>query len=293
MDFALQGHRWWSLIILDGSARTMRAGAIAPAEASGVALTVLSTAWQRYGLPGHLISDSGGAFTSDALAGLCTRLGIAHQTIVSTQGQSYMNLMETPCNIQRRLYEYQWALRQPPREFDHAHQRFLALYNSTAPQGLLKERFASPLPLHVLGDSKGRLLTPQELTRKCAHALFVRTPNQYGGVTRHRFLFYVDQGLAQQPLVLWVAGEELRAVYDHVLVAEYTCHDDLRTGTVTRLRLGQGYPRPFAARQAQGALRERPPQDSVIVVRPPAVRLPAAGPGPAEQVRLFGGPRRA
>jgi len=34
--------------------------------------------------------------------------------------------------------------------------------------------------LHVLGDSKGRLLPPQELTRKFAHALFVRTPNRYG-----------------------------------------------------------------------------------------------------------------
>ena len=165
--------------------------------------------------------------------------------------------------------------------------------NSTAHQGLLQERFASPIPLHVLGDSKGRRLTPQELTRKFAQALFVRTPNQYGCVALHRSLFYVDQGLAQQPVLLWVAGEELRAVYDHVLVAEYTCHYDLRTGTVTRLRLGQWYPSPFAARQAQGALLERTPQDSVIVVRPPAVRLPTAGPGQAEQLRLFVGPRRA
>jgi transposase len=293
MDFALQGHRWWSLIILDGYSRTMLAGAIAPSEASWIALTVLYTACQRYGVPIHLVSDSGGAFTSDAFEGVCTRLGIAHKTIVSTQGQRYMNLLETHFNIQRRLYDYQLALSRPPREFDQAHQRFLALYNSTAHQGLLQERFASPIPLHVLGDSKGRRLTPQELTRKFAQALFVRTPNQYGCVTLHRSLFYVDQGLAQQPVLLGVAGEELRAVYDHVLVAEYTCHYDLRTGTVTRLRLGQWYPSPFAARQAQGALLERTPQDSVIVVRPPAVRLPAAGPGQAEQLRLFVGPRRA
>ena len=93
MDFALQGHRWWSLIILDGYSRTMLAGAVAPAEASWVALTVLHTACQRYGVPVHLISDSGGAFTSDAFEGVCRRLAIDHQTIVSTQGQSYMNLM--------------------------------------------------------------------------------------------------------------------------------------------------------------------------------------------------------
>jgi transposase InsO family protein len=168
MDFALEGHRWWSLIILDGYSRTMLAGAVAPSEASWVALTVLYTACQRYGVPVHLISDSGGAFISDAFEGVCTRLDIDHQTIVSTQGQSYMNLMETHFNIQRRLYDYQLALTRTPCEFTEAHQRFLALYNTTAHQGLLKERFASPIPLHVLGESKGRLYPPQELARKFA-----------------------------------------------------------------------------------------------------------------------------
>jgi hypothetical protein len=220
MDCALEGHRWWSLIILDGSSRTMLAGAVAPSEASWVALTVLSTACQRYGVPVHLISDSGGAFISDAFESVCTRLAIDHQTIVSTQGQSSMHLMETPLNIQRRLYDYQLALTRTPCEFDEAHQRFLALYNSTAHQGLLKERFASPIPLHVLGDSTGRLVPPQELARKFAQALFVRTTNRSGCVTLHRSHFYVDQGLAQTPVLLWGAGEDLRAVYDHVLLAE-------------------------------------------------------------------------
>jgi hypothetical protein len=293
MDFALAGHRWWSLIILDGSSRTMLAGAVAPSEASWVALTVLYTACQRYGVPVHLISDSGGAFISDAFEGVCTRLEIDHQTIVSTQGQSYMNLMETHFNIQRRLYDYQLALTRTPCEFAEAHQRFLALYNTTAHQGLLKERFASPIPLHVLGDSKGRLVPPQELTRKFAQALFVRTTNRYGCVTLHRSHFYVDQGLAQTPVLLWVAGEDLRAVYDHVLLAEYSCHYDLRTGMVTRLRLGQWYPSPFAARQAQGALLERTPQDSVIVSRPPSVRRQAGGSSRVEQLGLFAAPQSA
>jgi hypothetical protein len=64
---------------------------------------VLSTACQRYGVPVHLIADSGGAFISDAFEGVGTRLDIDHQTLVSPQGQSSMNLMETHCNIQRRL----------------------------------------------------------------------------------------------------------------------------------------------------------------------------------------------
>src|SRR5881398_3685409 len=175
MDFALEGHRWWSLIILDGYSRTMLAGAVAPSEASGVALTVLYTACQRYGVPVHVISDSGGAFISDAFEGACTRLEIDHQTIISTQGESYMNLMETHFNIQRRLYDYQFSLTRTPWEFERAHQDFLQLYNTTAHQGLLKEQFTPPIPLEVLGEARGRLSTPDELARKFSRALFPRT----------------------------------------------------------------------------------------------------------------------
>jgi hypothetical protein len=41
MDVALEGVKWWSLVMLDGYSRTILAGAIAPSEARGVALMVL------------------------------------------------------------------------------------------------------------------------------------------------------------------------------------------------------------------------------------------------------------
>jgi transposase InsO family protein len=287
MDFALAGHRWWSLIILDGYSRTMLAGAVAPSEASWVALTVLYTACRRYGVPEHVISDSGGAFISEAFEGVCTRLGIDHQTIVSTEGQSYMNLMETHFNIQRRVYDYQFSLTRTPLEFEEAHQRFLDLYNTTAHQGLLKAQFASPIPLHVLGEGKGRLYTPQELDRKFAHALFPRTTNRYGCVTLHSYHFYVDQGLPQQQVLLWVHGQELRAVFDQVLLAEYHCHYDLREGKVKDIGVSQVYPSPFAARQAQGSLIERNPWESLVVYRPQSLMRQAALPFRAEQLWLF------
>lgn len=82
-------------------------------------------------------------------------------------------------------------------------------------------------------------------------------------------------------------------MYDQVLLAEYTCQYDLRTGTVSRLGLGQWYPSPFAARQAQGVLLERTPQDSVIVVRSPAGRRQGTHPGPNEQLGLFAASQHA
>jgi transposase len=105
MDFAWDGVKWWSILILEGYSRTMLAGAMAPTEATWAALMVLSTAGLRYGTPTSLVSDSGGASTSDAFEAVCKRLELDHKTIVRTQGQSYLNGIETHFNIQRRLYD--------------------------------------------------------------------------------------------------------------------------------------------------------------------------------------------
>jgi transposase InsO family protein len=116
MDVAFAGTKWWSLIILAGYARTILAGAIAPTETTWAALMVLYTACLRSGVPETLISDSGGAYTSTDFEAVCTRLRMHHTTIVSTHGESYLHWMETPCNVQRRLYDYQFALARTPAE---------------------------------------------------------------------------------------------------------------------------------------------------------------------------------
>src|SRR4029434_3860493 len=121
--------------------------------------------------------------------------------------------------MQRRLYDYPLALTRSPQEFEEAHQRFLVLYNTTAHQGLVKAQFASPMRLHVFGESKGRLMPPPELEQKFAHALFPRITNRYGCVTLHRYHFYVEQGLPTTPVLLWLSGDQFRAVFDDVGVA--------------------------------------------------------------------------
>ena len=107
MDFALEGVRWWSLSLLEGYSRTILAGAGAPSEARWGALMVLSTACVRYGVPEFLISESGGALTSNEFEAVCTRLGIDHKPMESTHGESYLHWMETHVNVQRRLCDYQ------------------------------------------------------------------------------------------------------------------------------------------------------------------------------------------
>jgi transposase len=286
MDFALEdGVKWWSLIILDGYSRTMLAGAVAPVEASWVALMVLYTACLRYGAPEALISDSGGAFTSNEFEAVCTRLQIDHQPIESTKGESYLNWMETHFNVQRRLYDYQFSLTTTPLEFEQAHQAFMHLYNTTAHQGLLKDQFAPPIPLVVLGEAKGRTYSPEELDRTFSRALFPRTTNRYGCVTLHSYHFYVEQGVSHTQVLLWVYGEQLRAVFDNVVLAEYHCRYDWREQKVTAIRDGVFYSTRFAS--PQGTLIPLNPQESLVVYRHRSLRGPARKSFSMQQLLLF------
>ena len=310
MDFEIDGVRWWSLIVLDGYSRTMLAGAVAPSEASWVALMVLYTACLHYGAPQHLISDKGGASISDEFEAVCVRLGIDHKRMTSTEGESYLNLMETHFNVQRRLYDYQFSLTRTPLEFEQAHQDFLELYNTTAHQGLLQEQFESPIPLDVLGEAKGRLYTPEELERKFSRALFPRITNRHGCVTLHSYHFYVEAGLPKTQVLLWVYGTELRAVFENVVLAEYHCRYDLRHRQVKDIALAslQGRSRgeflcdsfcvaPGLADSPQssgvlGALSPTPPDASASTAFPsPAIVALRAGATGVEWILITSGRR--
>ena len=285
MDFAFDGVRWWSLIILEGYSRTMLAGAIAPTEATWAALMVLYTACLRYGVPDTLVSDSGGAYTSNDFEAVCTRLQVQHETIVSTQGESYQNLMETHFNIQRRLYDYQFSLARTPAELEQRHQAFIQTYNTTAHQGLLQDQRLPPIPVEVLGAAKGRIYAEDELARGFSQALFPRTTNRHGCVTLHSYHFYVEAGLPQTQVLLWVAGEQLRAVFENVLLAEYHCRYDWQDRHVKDIREGLRYQTRFAS--PQGSLIPLTPQECLVVYRAKRPRRRASTPARAQQLLLF------
>ena len=285
MDFKIDGGKWWSLIVLDGYSRTMLAGAVAPSEASWGALMVLHTACLRYGAPQYLISDKGGASISDEFEAVCQRLGIDHKKMTSTQGESSLHIIETHFNIQRRLYDSQLSLTRTPLEFEPVHQDCMHLYNTTAHQGLLKEHFEPPMPLDVLGEAKGRLYTPDELEQKFARALLPRTTNRFGCVTLHSYHFYVEAGLPQTQVLLWVYGSEWRAVFENVVFAEYHCRYDLRQHQVKDIRDGRFYATRFAS--PQGALLPFNPQESLVVQRQRPLMYQARLPFPAQQLWLF------
>ena len=151
---------------------------------------------------------------------------------------------------------------------------------------MLKEKFDLPIPLHVLGEAKGRLHTTQELERKFSRALFPRTTNRYGCVTLHSYHFYVEAGLPKTKVLLWVYGNELRAVFENVVLAEYYCRYDVRDHKVKDIRDGRFY-RHDDFTSDQYTLIPLTPQEALVVYRQPSAPRQARLPFPAQQLWLF------
>ena len=165
------------------------------------------------------------------------------------------------------------------------HQTFLQTYNTTAHEGLLKEGFQPPIPIHGLAQAKGRLYNPDELARRFSHAVCPRTTNRYGCVTLHSYHFYIEEGVPHTQVLLWVYGEQLRAVFDNVVLAEYHCRYDWRERKVKSIQDGVFYPTRFAS--PQGSLLPLNPQEALVLYRPQSLRRQARLPFPAQQLLLF------
>ena len=89
-------------------------------------------------------------------------------------------------------------------------------------------------------------------------------------------------GLPQTQVLLWVAGTQLRAAFDHVILAEYHCRYDWRDRRVKEMRQGVFHPTRFAS--PQGTLLPLTPQDSLVVYR---TRAQASRPSAASTPQLL------
>jgi hypothetical protein len=156
-------------------------------------------------------------------------------------------------------------LAQTPAELEQRHQHFIQTYNTTAHQGLLKDQRCPPIPVEILGEAKGRVYSPDELTRAFSQGLFPRITNRHGCVTLHRYHFYLEEGLSHTQVLLWVSGESLRAAFENVVLAEYRCRYDWQDHRVKDIHSGVFYPTRFAS--PQGSLIPLTPQACVVIHR--------------------------
>ena len=94
----------------------------------------------------------------------------------------------------------------------------------------------------------------------------------------------MEQGLPKTQVLLWVYGEQLRAMLDTVVLAEYHCRDDWRDQKIREGRDGVFYPTPFTA--IQGALVPLNEPEVLVLYRPKSRRRQTRLPVPAQQLWL-------
>jgi hypothetical protein len=82
----------------------------------------------------------------------------------------------------------------------------------------------------------------------------------------------VEEGPPHTQVLLWVSGEQLRAAFDHVILAEYHCRYDWQDRHVKEIRQGVFSHTRFAS--PQGTLMPLTSQDSLVVYRARAARRP-------------------
>ena len=137
----------------------------------------------------------------------------------------------------------------------------------------------------MLGAATGRRYSPDELVRKFSRAVFPRTTNQYDCVTLQHYHFYVAEGLPQTPVLLWVYGEELRAIFEHVVLAAYPCRYDWQTRQVTDIHGGVWYATRFAS--PQQSLLPLTAQACLVIYHPPLPRGRMPSRSSTQQLFLF------
>ena len=159
--------------------------------------------------------------------------------------------------------------------FEHEH--FAGLVDKRrgpkAPRKLwlpVREGFDPPIPRHVLGEAKGRLSSAEDLYRKFVHHLFRRTTNRFGCVALPHDHFHVEEGLPQQPVLVWLSGDRLRVACESVVVAEDCCHDAWRVRKIQDIGRPVFYQTRFVS--AQRDLLPWSEQRWLVVYRPRQTR---------------------
>jgi hypothetical protein len=137
----------------------------------------------------------------------------------------------------------------------------------------------------VLGEAKGRLYAAEDLHRKFVHHLFRRTTNRHGCVALHHYHFHVEEGLRQQPVLVWLSGDRLRVACESVVVAEYCCHYDWRVRKIQDIGSPVFYQTRFAS--AQGDLLPGSEPSWLVLYRPRQARRREPRTRSAQQLLLF------
>jgi putative transposase len=265
------GGSWlYSICVLEGYARKIRAGMVSPHQDLTAVLQILFAALSTYGRPQIIVSDNGSVFTAGDYLSILKALEIEPRHI--EKGKPWQNLIEAQFKVQLRLADFKFEQAQTLDEVQAAHADFIELFNTT-PHWAHRQRVdGRHTPVDVLGWRRGGLVEPKRLRQLFGRADFLRTVNRYGFISVQRFYVYAESGLSRKRVSIWIYEGELGIEYQQPIVARYRCDYDGRRGELQGVSEPRLYTTAFTSPQLE--LIELDDEQWVKFQRPPPKTYP-------------------
>lgn len=224
-----QGSWVYSIVFIDGYSRMILAGEACLRQDLSHVISILQKALMRYGCPKRIVSDNGLVFKAHLLMRAVDKLGIDWQRI--EKGKPWRNLMESQFSIEYRLLDSYVAVCADLKGIQRQHWGFIEEYNcsghwhhkSYTEDGRVYYRS----PQTILGEAKGKSLSPPELSRVFAFKHHRRIVNRKGEIRVSGYILYVDEGLVGELVDVYVYPECLQIEYGKQIVVEYECSYDI------------------------------------------------------------------
>jgi len=243
----LQEQWIYSILLLEGYSRKILAGTVSYTRDAVVVLAVLYSAMRARGLPEAIVTNGDPVFRSDAYIQLCEALGIQRQLI--EKAHPWQDLAEPLFGIQRRMADHQFRLATTLEEVAQQHLEFMEVYNTTPHWAHQHRADGRTTPDQVLSWVMGTPISEPELAQAFYERLFRCTLTQRGYARLHNYYFYIEAGLGRKKVRLWVYKDRLRAEYEEVSLAQYTCTYNEKSRRIERLRDPVHFQTPYTSRQ--------------------------------------------
>lgn len=243
----IDGVQYYSLCILEGYSRAFLSGVVLATQARGPVLKLLYETVLKWGAPGAIVSDSGGAFVSADYEACCERLGIRVEHIEARQ--SWQNMIETHFNIQRLIGDPQFARCSDEAGLAQTHAWFIERYNSSTHSAHQKRKDGRRTPGEVLSWVRGEPMSQRQVQRGFRELLWTRTLDRAGYALVQNYYLYGERAANRQRVCLWLWGDTLRIDCRDEVLASYPCTYDPDQKELRGVKEPTLHPNHFAQEQ--------------------------------------------
>src|SRR5712692_1196551 len=153
-------------------------------------------------------------------------LGIQKERIEPKQ--AWQNYVETMFNIVRRMADYFFHQAASWEEIQQIHRKWVRDYNSQRHWAHENREDGCHSPSEVIGWQKGAMVPEETLNRILFATRYTRHLDRYGYIRFQDWRLYGEQGLAHQPVTVWVYEGTLKLEYQAITLSKYRVelHDD-------------------------------------------------------------------